>query len=388
MWWRVHAVPENGDLAPVAQLVDPWGSVWGEVSPFQYPGEQWAVGDLIVDHLTIPVELGAPPGSYDVRISMYSAQAGSALPVLDGEGRYSGTWVKLPISLASGAGVVEIDASLDRLADELGVRDRLDTEVGDLSLIGADLDTVTLRPGEPLRLTLYWKAGGARLANHTVEIVLGDTTVYSGSPVHGTYPLSEWQAGQVVVDRYNPRLPRRLAPGEHPLRLRLRKSGSTSTHVIEVDLGVVNVRAVERSFEVPAAAIARGADLNGKVELVGYDLSADPAHPGGAIALKLYWRAQVEMDQDYTVFVHLVGTDGWIAGQHDGQPVGGTYPTTLWLADEFVADEHEFEIHPNAPAGEYWIEVGMYVADTGVRLIDRVSGRDRVRLQPVSIRLP
>jgi len=388
LWWRVRADPEHGDLAPAVQLVDPWGSVWGVASPFHYPGEQWAVGDVIVDHLTIPVRLGAPPGSYDVRVSMYSAQAGSALPVLDSGGRYAGTWVKLPISLVSGASVVGVDADLDRVLGRLGARNRLDTGVGGLRLIGADIDTENVRPGERLRFALFWMTREADLPDYAVEILLGDAAVYSGPPIHGSVPFPDWEAGQVVVDRYDPRLPRELAPGERALSLRLGDPAAGSSHALEIDLGLVNVQAVERTFEVPSTSIPLAVDLAGQVELVGYDVPADTVAPGGTIRLTLYWRAQFEMDQDYTVFVHLVGSDGAIGGQHDGQPVDGTYRTSLWLTGEVVADLHEIAIHPDAPPGEYWIEVGMYVADTGARLVDGVGGSDAARLQPVSIGAP
>jgi hypothetical protein len=102
----------------------------------------------------------------------------------------------------------------------------------------------------------------------------------------------------------------------------------------------------------------------------------------------LYWRALAEMDQDYTVFVHLVGPDGMIAAQHDGQPAEGMHPTSLWMIGEVVADVHELAIRSDTAAGEHWIEIGVYVADTGTRLVDEISSSDAVRLQPIVITVP
>jgi hypothetical protein len=74
------------------------------------------------------------------------------------------------------------------------------------------------------------------------------------------------------------------------------------------------------------------------------------------------------MDEDYTVFTHLIAPDGSMTGQRDSQPVGGTYPTSLWLAGEVVADVYEIPVRADAPPGAHRLEVGMYVAETGARL--------------------
>jgi hypothetical protein len=48
--------------------------------------------------------------------------------------------------------------------------------------------------------------------------------------------------------------------------------------------------------------------------------------------------------------------------------VDGFYPTSRWEAGEIVRDQYEILISPEAPSGEYQIEVGMYLAETGERL--------------------
>jgi hypothetical protein len=48
--------------------------------------------------------------------------------------------------------------------------------------------------------------------------------------------------------------------------------------------------------------------------------------------------------------------------------VDGFYPTTGWEAGEIVRDQYDILISPDAPAGEYQIEVGMYLAEMGERL--------------------
>jgi hypothetical protein len=388
VWWRVLADPGSDDLAPVAHLVDAWGAPWGEASPFHFPGEQWSVGDVVADHLTIPVGLGAPPGTYAVRLSMYSAQSRAALPVLAVDGRYAGTWVELPIALASGASVVGLDTDLDQLAARLGVQERLAGGTDGLDLVGVNVGVRDLRPGARIGVEVFWIARSAGIPNYDVQLLIGDTTAYSGGPVHGSLPFPTWQVGQVVADRYNPRLPRDFAPGDYPLTLRLAPPGDPSVSALEAELGSVRVHAIERSFELPESYTAARADFEGQLELLGYSLHSDSAEPGGTISLTLFWRALTEMERDYTVFVHLVGPDESIVGQHDGQPVDGAYATSLWIPGEVVADPREVALSQDLIPGGHRIEVGVYVGETGLRLVDGASGRDSVLLQSVPVRSP
>jgi hypothetical protein len=94
------------------------------------------------------------------------------------------------------------------------------------------------------------------------------------------------------------------------------------------------------------------------------------------------------MGESYTVFVHLLAPHGAVVGQHDGHPVGGTYPTSLWMPGEVVVDVHEVLIRPDAPPGDHWLEVGMYVADTGTRLVNADNGEDSILLRQVAVGSP
>jgi len=114
-------------------------------------------------------------------------------------------------------------------------------------------------------------------------------------------------------------------------------------------------------------------DLDGKVRLLGYDLDAESYKPGEVIGLTLYWQALMPMEEDYTVFTHLLGpynplTNGPLWGGYDSRLGGGTYPTTVWEAGEIVIDEYGIPIQAEAPPGEYQLEIGMYRLVTMERL--------------------
>jgi len=416
VWFRVLNVPDQGDYGPVARLTDPWGFAWGETQPFHYPSEQWRPGEWVVDHLSIPVAAGAPPGDYAVRFGLYSSGADSLLTVLDETGRYAGATVELPVHLARAATpALPIPSPVEGSKvegppdpDALDIRTRLDARTGGLTLLGVNLDTKSARPGERLYVTLFWQVDEPTLPDTDVHLTLGDTTLYAGAPVHGTYPTSEWTAGEVVVDRYDPRLPRDMPPGEYLLRLRL-GTGSVRDRPERVgdqpepehwqsqplDLGTVTVQAAERAFDVPPISHPLTATLGGQVQLLGYDLltpipgpTAAVVAPGDTITLTLYWRALTEMEEEYTVFTHLLAPDGSMTGQRDNQPAGGTYPTSLWLSGEIVTDVYEIPVRADGAPGKHRLEVGMYVAETGARLALDSTPYDAISLQMVTVTSP
>jgi hypothetical protein len=109
------------------------------------------------------------------------------------------------------------------------------------------------------------------------------------------------------------------------------------------------------------------ANLGDRVRLLGYSIE-DSFQPGDYLHLTLFWLALSKMDRDYTVFTHLVDREGRIWGQQDNPPVNGFYPTSWWEEGEIVHDQYNLVISPDAPLGEYWIEVGMYLPETGERL--------------------
>ncbi len=171
------------------------------------------------------------------------------------------------------------------------------------------------------------------------------------------------------------------------------------------DVGRVETGALARAFDRTAtptafARSARGsqpaeANLGGLVRLIGYDVDARRAWPGGRVAVTLYWQAQAPISDDYHVFVHLEG-DGeggsapGIWGQADGRPVCWTYPTFDWRPGQIIADQHAVTIEPDTPPGDYPILVGMYLPDAGVRLdlLDETGKpvANFVKLTTVSIR--
>ena len=85
------------------------------------------------------------------------------------------------------------------------------------------------------------------------------------------------------------------------------------------------------------------------------------------LRLSLLWRAEAEIEADYTVFVHLV-RDGAILAQDDSPPAGGYYPTSLWRVGDIVSDEHTLALPEPYDPGRHKLIVGFYQLETLYRL--------------------
>ena len=145
--------------------------------------------------------------------------------------------------------------------------------------------------------------------------------------------------------------------------------------------------AEEALHPVGSGALDNGVTLAGYSVLVdGAPVAAGAAFPwraGATVEVTLAWRAERAPQRGYTAFVHLVDAGGVLVAQHDGVPLLGTRPTTLWDAGELVLDRHTFPL-PERPAGEgATLLVGMYDSETIVRAL-YIDGAD-ARAIPLSL---
>ena len=131
---------------------------------------------------------------------------------------------------------------------------------------------------------------------------------------------------------------------------------------LPVDLTTVKIAPAESVVARPQHEV--GAEFGEQLVLLGYDRVDD----GGEVRLLLYWRAAASMSADYTIFVHLLDETGQLVTQHDAQPQGGWYPTTIWAEDEVVSDPVVLILPPDAPLGPYSLAIGVYQLETLARL--------------------
>ncbi len=110
-------------------------------------------------------------------------------------------------------------------------------------------------------------------------------------------------------------------------------------------------------------------ELEEDISLNQIEVASNQVKRGDAIVLFLYWHATRTIDQDYTVFTHLVDRDGNVLSGYDSQPKRGNAPTSTWKPNDQIVDAIVLPIEPDAPVGDgYRVELGMYFRPTMKRL--------------------
>ena len=263
-----------------------------------------------------------------------------------------------------------------------------DAILGDaVALVGYDRLPLTPLPGETMQVSLSWKAlHPLDTVYHSFVHLLdldGQAVAQSDRQPGGVhYPTTVWRAGERLRDDHLLRLPADAPPGVYRIvagMYVLAEDGALEPLGEPMAIGQIglNVGAPAEPGDVGQPV---GATFDGQIELLGYEAEQQE----GSLAVALNWHCLRPLDADYTVFVHLVDTGGAVITQHDGQPQGGAYPTSSCDTGAIMADMHLLSLPSDMQPGSYWLRVGLYQLETGVRL--QVDGDgDSVELGPVEL---
>jgi 4-amino-4-deoxy-L-arabinose transferase-like glycosyltransferase len=125
-------------------------------------------------------------------------------------------------------------------------------------------------------------------------------------------------------------------------------------------------------------------DLNGTIELIGYDLRTPSIRPEGEVALLTYWRVRAPCRQEAVVFTHLLDHSGHVVAQIDRLDV----PSYYWQPGDAFVQLHRFPVNADVSPGLYHLEIGVYTREDPTRfpvLANGVAVDDRVLLSPVEV---
>ncbi len=141
------------------------------------------------------------------------------------------------------------------------------------------------------------------------------------------------------------------------------------------------------NFDLPRVQHTTQARLDGRIDLLGYDLPRDAVKLGQPLELTLYWKSVAPSRLQYTVFAHLLDASGTLRAQQDAMPRDGALPTSCWRVGEVVSDTLAVYLPADALPGAYTLQVGMYYLPTGQRLPVSTPGRmaDGLALQTVQV---
>lgn len=356
--------PASEDYKAGVYLVDEKGHLVGQMdklllSNYLRPTSHWEPGQVETDYYTLPSLPATPPGEYRIEVAVYEPERLERLPLL---GEMAGCQ-------AFTIGTLQIVEPL--LPPEVEPQAWLGEEIAPgIRLLGYDLPLERVKPGGEIALTLYWEALEDVASDYLFSLQLrdGEGQVWReevGRPVDGRYPTLEWEKGEVIRDWHKIGVEAGASGGTYTLSLRVMEGSKV---IGEMALATITVEGRPHQFTIPPIRYPLQAMLGEEIKFLGYDLSAKGVKAGELLELILYWQPLGEVESSYTVFVHLLDERNRIWGQKDTIPGGGSMPTTGWVEGEVITDRYEIMVMPQAPAGRYLLECGLYLAETGERL--------------------
>jgi hypothetical protein len=251
--------------------------------------------------------------------------------------------------------------------------------------------TIQVQAGGSLPLVLYWRALAPLTANYSVFVHLDapDGTTYASADElnPADIPTSRWPPSLYVRNPMTLALPADLPPIRYTLMAGVYDSDSAArlpvtgcddcpasgnalplAHVWVSSPGAVAERDIPNRIDFR---------LGDRITMLSYELTrTDPA------TLTLYWRAEVPVEDGYTVFLHALDADGEIIAQFDAPPLDGLYPTGAWLSGQIILDSHILTLPESTQA----LVVGLYDPASLTRLpVTDASGErlpdDAIRIQ-------
>ena len=252
-----------------------------------------------------------------------------------------------------------------RLLAELPVNViRLDAPMGHgLTLLGAELETETAVPGQPVKATLYWQKADTAIDTPVRELKMLGRNYELAALSHsfhgdGHYPAGLWPVGKIIAESVTiPLASDMRAPTQARLLVNLLDGGEA------VEVGRVRVAAVD-----PAPLVADPLAKMGQGIRLLEAAAPESAQPGDMVKVRLGWQVTDPPGKPLTAFVHLGNATQPPMTQLDAPPLAADYPPTLWQAGDVITDSFVLSLPPDLPDGRYPLHTGFYDSVTGVRL--------------------
>ncbi len=132
------------------------------------------------------------------------------------------------------------------------------------------------------------------------------------------------------------------------------------------------------------------AQFEAPIVLAQYEVPSNRLERGKALVVILNWRADAQLEKDYTVFAHLVDHKGALIAQADSQPGNGKSPTSEWTPHRTFVDAIVLPIPDDVGTGaDLRLELGLYDSDT-MRRLNLVGANgapigDKIVIEPFTV---
>jgi hypothetical protein len=243
---------------------------------------------------------------------------------------------------------------------------------GKIELLGAEVDRRVAQPGDPIKVTLFWRALQP-IDRSYVEFVhlIDDQGIMVAQrdtwPGRGMYPTTLWQPGEVIADSLYLHIPDgAYAPNSATLRVGLYEQDGPRLNAIDAQGQAEADNAApigSMKIDTRPGAYPNSMQVNfgNQVDLLGYEMSSRSILPGEAITVTLYWRATAPFTKDYSVFMNALRPTQRMSAQDSSRPLRDTLATTNWVVGEVITDVRVLQFSPTTKPGEVDVEVGWFL---------------------------
>jgi mannosyltransferase len=191
LFWRADEKP-NADYQFQIQFGDKFSKPL-PLANAAYPTSQWNAGEIVRGQYNVQIPTDAEAWSGDLRLEIGDWR----LETGDGGNKQS-------VSLQQPFVVEKVNRSFDAPNPQT----KQDANFNNvIALVGYDLSANEIQVGNPLTVTLYWKATGAMEKPYTVFVqLLGDApppvAQKDAQPLNGGRPTQTWVQGEFLTDPY------------------------------------------------------------------------------------------------------------------------------------------------------------------------------------------
>lgn len=231
LYWQAREAPLP-DAQVRLRLVDPSGQVQQEAlirpAGAAHPADRWLAGDRYKGQFWLYLPEDAPPGRYRLELvpepPLQQKGLVAALRRLMGGAEGGLRLAAVDVQALPGQALAAPATPILPPAD-LVVSHPMTATLGDrVRFLGYDIESGTVRAGEPVEFTLYWQALRPMNVSYNVfthllgpsDQILGQK---DGLPRSGGYPTTLWQPGEVIADPYAFVVEPDAPPGDHPLEV-------------------------------------------------------------------------------------------------------------------------------------------------------------------------
>ncbi len=260
---------------------------------------------------------------------------------------------------------------------------------GFAELIGYRIEPQRLVVGDPVEVSLVWRALDETPNNYTLSIHLLDGDKFPRAwamshPGRGNFPTSIWQPGDIFRERYTlywADTPWEQLPSLATLKVALFCPGGETvqeTYLEATDAHGATLGDAVYFGRIKVTAAASPAEEE-PLSTTGYTfddvlaldrilLTPESPSPGQQVSMEMQWRALRQPPADYTVFAHVVDAQGQQVGGNDQPLTDGYYPSGLWEPGEVITHVQRLSVPYSASDGLHEIYVGVYEPVSGQRL--------------------